>query len=184
MGVGRLVAIAVAALLVVPASAEAARRATLGPPLPQTTPLGRTCIPFVSCTFVNDRLEDGLTRAPFSGKVRRWRIQGAEGDFRLQVLKRVAGGKFKALRQSARVTLDSESLDEVILTSVNLAIRRGQFVAIRMYQDATMRTLQDAGPGDCYKGIVPGLAIGASDEPNPSYGVCERVTLYNARLVG
>jgi hypothetical protein len=176
-------------VLLLPLAADAARSATIGPQLPGPfSPVSRGCgAPFESCTFMLHRLEDGRTRAPFSGTIKRWRIQHPNGEFRLQVLKRRPDGTFKALRQTRRETLASDTFDDVRVTRSSLRIRRGQYVAIKQTQGSTFGLLSPggtpAGDGDCDKGFVPGLAVGAAAEPSPSYSGCERMLLYNAKLV-
>jgi hypothetical protein len=115
--------------------------ATVGVPTGQLdqTDFGRAC-PGSACTYVNDRLSVGKTRAAVSGKVTKWRanigeVGGGTGpvEVRLQVLRRTvdeagaAADEFKAIRETASAFSGAEGVNTF---QASLKIRKGDFIGL------------------------------------------------------
>ncbi len=139
----RAVPIGVCALAVLPAGAGAA---TVGPPTSELENwnFGRACGD-ESCTYVNDRLSVGHTRAPAGGTITRWRANvGQVGTgtgsvpVKLQVLRRtvnepgVVADEFKALRETAESQTSVEGLNKF---HASLRIRKGDFIGLAALAD-------------------------------------------------
>ena len=147
-------ALGVASLFAFPASAGAA---TVGVPTGQldNTNYGRVC-PGSSCTYVNDRLAVGRTRASVSGTITRWRANVGEVgagtgpvDVRLQVVRRTVNepgavaDEFKAIRESATSPTETEGLNQF---DASLKIRKGDYIGlVALGSDVEVYGLDNAG---------------------------------------
>ena len=121
--------------------------------------------------------------APFTGRIRKWRVTQPNGTIWLQVLHKRDDGTYKALRHGDFHTVTS-GVGEVISFAENLRIRRGDFIAVgeEDFGASSIGLDDSAASGNCTKGFVPGLDDGGSASPNPSYSSCGNVLLYNATL--
>jgi hypothetical protein len=123
------------------AVASPAGAATVGVPTGQLdeTDFGRAC-GGSTCTYVNDRLSVGRTKAPASGTITRWRANiGEVGvgtgpvEVRLQVVRRtvneagVAADEFKAIRETASAFSEDEGVNTF---QASLKIRKGDYIGL------------------------------------------------------
>ena len=143
-GIRRLVSAALGGLAVLGSAlaiASPAGAATVGVPTGELdeTNFGRGC-GGSTCTYVNDRLSVGKTRAAVSGKITKWRANiGQVGagtgpvEVRLQVLRRtvdeagVAADEFKAIRETASAFSETEGVNTF---QASLKIRKGDFIGL------------------------------------------------------
>lgn len=174
--------LSVGALLWLSGSAQAV---VLGADVKAFSDSAQYCMTAPHCTMVQTTLPDRMTKAPFSGRITRWRVQEPIGTLWIQVLRRLPDGRFKAVRSSEAETPISPAENEVFAFDTNLRIRKGQFVGIGLEDfGSSGLNAKSSGPEACRKGLVPGLFDGESGEPNPSYGGCGSLLLYNATLKG
>jgi hypothetical protein len=120
--------------------------------------------------------------APFTGTIKRFRVQGADGKFRLQVLRerRNHHKRYKALRQSA-VSTASVGRRQVASFPTSLRIRKGDYVGLVHATDGTSLSTMKAGKASCFRWFFYAISVGSSAR---SLYPCESgVALYNARLV-
>ena len=123
------------------AVASPAGGATVGVPTGQLdeTDFGRAC-GGSTCTYVNDRLSVGKTRAAVSGKITKWRAAiGQVGagtgpvEVRLQVVRRtvneagVAADEFEAVRETASAFSEDEGVNTF---QASLRIRKGDYIGL------------------------------------------------------
>jgi hypothetical protein len=173
--------VAASALLVFPAEASSKR---IGPALEDyfaSATVACTADPF--CTRAQVKLDGDPMVAPFAGEIRKWRVTQPNGTLWLQVLRRRDNGKYKSVRSGTPHTVTSTS-NEVIEFSEDLPLRRGDYVGVATedFGASSLGLYDAAGQRDCTKGFVPGLGDGESGFPNPDYGGCSDVLLYNAVL--
>lgn len=168
-------------LLLAPAEGSAKR---LGPDLdayPPTSQIACASEPF--CTRAQIRLGGDPVKAPFSGELRKWRVIHPNGSLWLQVLRKRGDGSYKSVRSGQHHTVTSAS-GEVVRFGESLHIRRGDYIGVGAdeFYSSSFSSHFGPGQGNCMKGFVPGLADGESGFPNPSFGACGAVLLYNAVL--
>jgi hypothetical protein len=142
------------------------------------------CTPAPFCTFVQTKLEGDAMRAPFSGTITRWRVMYPNGSFWLQVLRRHRSGKYESLRSTDPTGKVTSSMNQVKRFHTHLHIHRGDYVAIAAedFYASFLASRDGLGQGFCWRGLVPGLDDGESAQPNPSYGECTALLLYNVTL--
>lgn len=173
---GILGTVVAAIALFAPAPSPAA---TIGPVLP--APLSNVdfgCL--TTCTFAQETLAGRPMTAPFTGMIKRFRIEGAQGTFRLQVLRKRDGGRVKAIRQTGARTVPVPA-PEVATFRAHLRIRRGDFIGISTVSErASLAAVDGETPHYCRLFFEPALAVGTAAQP---FRNCGDLVLYNARLV-
>jgi hypothetical protein len=170
-----LLAACVTTLLATPSMAGAA---TIGPDVHRLRDFDQGCTSYATCSFANTRQPDAAVRAPFSGTITRWRVNAANGSFRLQVLHRFADGSFKALRSTGWRT----SSGNLASFGTNLAIHRHDFIALKETNGSTFGGALASSEAR-YIGFTPGLHDGESAFPNPAYSGTAGMMLFNTKLV-
>jgi len=178
----RLITVVVAlaaALLVMP---QSARGVVLGADVTASSGGAPSCTFPSHCTFVQTRLPGRATKAPFDGRITRFRVQEPKGTLWLQVVKRRPSGKFVATDSSGFKTPQGVGDNEVLPFKANLDIRKGQYVAISLEDFGASALNGTVDPDACHKGFVPGLEEGVPAAPNLGFTGCGTVLLYNATL--
>jgi hypothetical protein len=168
--------------LALTAPAEAVR---IGPKLPQVSLFTSLPCTMADCTWVNARIEGDPVRAPFSGRIVRWRVQEPTGTFSLQVVRKVAPNTYRAIRQGTAETPPAPGAGEVVTFDEDLRVRKRDFVGL-LAEDfgASTHDLATSQPADtCRLGWVPSLVTGGpEDSPDAGYSACTQLSLYNAVL--
>jgi hypothetical protein len=167
-----------------------ARVAVIGPPKLTTGSGASTCLA-ATCTVANARIPGAVVRAPFRGRITRWKVRTAaphdmfnnDGPVRLQVLKRTddpAGfdaDAFMALRQTKARAVDPDSVN---VFRAHLRIRKGQFIGLLSTDDTEIRDATMAGAIH-FQWWDPALALG---EPATAadFTYTSSYMLFNARV--
>jgi len=143
----------------------------------------QACTAGPHCLWVQQRLEGGVARAPFSGTVRSWKILGPNGSFQLAVVRKHGPNQWKLVRASDGVTLSAGPF-EVEKLFTHLRIRKGDWLGITASAfGASSFTVDNGQPaGSCRIGFVPGPSPGETDSPDPGSGGCGDLILMNARI--
>jgi hypothetical protein len=141
---------------------------------------------------VKETLAGKFMRAPFTGTITRFRVEGGFGSggipsrYRLLVLRKRKDGYFKAIRQTGEKTADLVA-PEVASFPVRLPIRKGNFIGLSLLdytsQVGVTETELDAQSYYCAIGFLPALAVGMVSQSTPGAGGCGNLVLYNAKLV-
>ena len=185
--VSRLGFAAIVAALAMPAFTQAA---TVGPSDIEETGFAQSC--FDQCTFTNATLPSavGLERSPITGKIKRWRVNVADGEgpLRLQVLKRThnepgtANDEFVAVRETGKspVTGAGEQVFDA-----DIRIRKGQFIGLGELEDGfgTHIGFGEASGAD-FIDFEPPLAPGESPRTTSNLysGSPDQYLLFNATV--
>jgi hypothetical protein len=176
--VATTVAVGVATLaLVAPAGAK---RATIGPKDLSPPGGGAAVCGAPTCTMTTGALPDGKLRAPFRGKIARWKVGIGEahdvfdddGPVRLQVLERTLDGvdflgdEYVAVRETQEKVVEPGTINTF---RARLKIKKGQFIGLASVEDTDLR-FDDV--------LVPGEAA-----TTPDAGFSGSYWLFNARIV-
>jgi hypothetical protein len=167
-----IVALALVASAPIPATAGAV---TLGSRSLGIQPeLGATCdAADVQCIWVNTRIPGAEVRAPFSGRIRKWRVvTPGINVYQLVVMRKQANGKFKAVETSDVEETDGAGTHGF---ETNVRIKKGDYIGIRgeVFQGFDYARARAARFGP------PIAPIGESVEPALR---SSREFLYNATL--
>jgi hypothetical protein len=157
---GLVQALALAGALICLSVPGAADAGTLGP-VDLTANQGGTyaCVNVITCTMANVQLPDavGKERAPFSGRIKKWRVNippahdsyTNNGPLALQVLKRTSDepglfdDEYVAVRESEYEGITPNSIN---ILSTNLRIRKGQFIGLA-HGDEQTEVVGGGAPG-------------------------------------
>jgi hypothetical protein len=166
-----------AAALLIPTAASAT---TIGSThLQQASGSSDYCGGNPSCTFTQTTLPGAVTKAPFSARIRQWKLKVATpGSFRFVVLKKRSGGKFKTVAASAKKNPGSPGVKSY---DTNLSIHRKNFIGINLL-DAAVAIGGVSKPGAYDDGFLPALMVGDSDTPNTGYSGPDLELQLNATL--
>ena len=138
------------------------------------------------CVFFQEQAQGGITRAPFNGSVRSWKLTEPNGTFRLAVVRKVDSDSWKLIRWTGpRIASSENGSLEIVKFKSNLKIRRGDRTAIvaEDFGASTIALEQDTFPGSCRLGLVPGPFPGETGDEVSGYSVCSDILLYNAKVV-
>jgi hypothetical protein len=149
-----------------------------------------TCLS-ATCTVADPRIPGETAKAPFSGKITRWRVSipdahdafNNDGPVRLQVLKRtvdkagLANDEYVAVRES-----DSEDAVPGLINpfQTNLRIRKGQFIGLASTNDTEIHQRDKARAHflNWIDALIPG-----DPARTPDIADRGRYSLFNAKLV-
>jgi hypothetical protein len=173
--------LAIAMLCAMPSTSQAERIGAHLSGESVDTPWSCSSEPF--CTFVQNRIDGDAIKAPFSGTITKWHVMQPSGSLRLQVLRRLENGKFRALRSSKTVHVASQP-NQIKGFNTHLRIHKGDYVGIRVYAGFGASVGADGGLDNsfCFKGFTPGMPDGGSAVPSEFGGACTWLLLYNATL--
>ena len=151
---------------------------------------GSTCLA-ATCTVAAPKIPGDTTRAPFSGKITRWRVSIPDphdafvndGPIRLQALKRtvdksgLANDKYVAVRET-----DDEAVVPGLVNSFqsNLRISKGQFIGLASTNDTEILS-RDRARAQFFNwndALIPGDPARTADFTDRG-----RYNLFNAKLV-
>jgi len=167
----------VVAALAIPGTAGAV---TLGSThIAQGSQAGIFCGGFPSCAFAQTSLPDGVTRAPFKGRIRSWKVNLQDpGSLQLLVLRKRDDGSFKAVEGSSPRTTD---VDEVNRFRANLPVRKGDLVGLNLLdEDIVIQVLNPRNARS--KGFMPAFDVGGAQEPYGPFNSTFDELQFNATL--
>ena len=131
-----------------------------------------------SCTFTQTKHPTAVVKAPFTGRITKWRLAlRLVGTAQLAVMRRVPGGEFKTLRTSEAQT---ETIVGKYVYPTDLRIKRRQLIGITLSDGATVGKFDEVGA--VRKGFVPALGPGETSAPDPSFSSPDETLQFNATL--
>jgi hypothetical protein len=179
--VGRLcvtVATAAAATgLMAPASAPAA---VIGADLPADADDTENCVEEGGCAFAQVKIAGDAVQAPVTGKIKSFKVQGASGNFGVQVLHKASGTDYKAVRSSSLAPADAAAGEVVKFSGLDMRIRKHESVALLMSGDSSFEINESMPTNFGVIGYTPPLATG--DTGDPTFVDHEDLYLYNVKI--
>jgi hypothetical protein len=186
---GALAAVIATAALAVAAPAGA-KKATVGPKdLSPPSTSAATCLS-PTCTLTTGAAPGVKLKAPFGGKITRWKVRTAEphdllfndGPVRLQVLKRTVNepgfldDEFEAVRETGDTAVEPGS---VTTLNTKLKIRKGEFIGLVNVDDTE---ISQGGESEATylrfdTALIPGETARTPDAANPG-----AYWLFNAKV--
>jgi hypothetical protein len=128
----------------------------------QSSQTGLFCGGFPSCAEVQTSLAGGTVKAPFTGRIRTWRVNlDVAGSLQLLVVRKQDDGSFKTVAESSpkRATVAG-----VQTFGASVPIRKGDLIGLNLLDgDIVIHTLN---PRDAHvKAFIPAMRLGTSRMP-------------------
>ncbi len=141
---------------------------------------GVFCGGFTSCALVQKSLPAGLTRAPFSGTIRSWRVNvDSPGSLQLLVLRKHSDGTFTAVTGSG---VKAPTTPGVQRYRASLKIRKHEFIGLNLLdEDVTIFVLSASDPA-FLDGFKPAFDIADRQLPYRPFSSGQTELLLNARV--
>lgn len=168
---------AAAIALMVPASGSAA---VIGADLPGDADDTENCVDEDGCAFAQVKIAGDAVQAPVTGKIKSFKVQGASGNFGIQVLHKAGGTDYEAVRSSPLAPADGAEGEVVRFSGLNLRIRKHESAALLMSSDSTFEINESMPTNFGVIGYTPPLANG--DTGDPTFVDHEDLYLYNVKI--
>jgi hypothetical protein len=177
MRLGRLTMGITSAAVAIALSAGSAQAATttVGNPL--------TSASYDNQTFLADRglfdpvLISGASGAsPVDGTLTGWAVGNAQGDYRIQVIRPIAGGQYRNVAEGPKTNLNFPLAGSPV-QAASLPIQKGDFPGLVVYTGAHIFRNSDLGTSDYFDPPLAVGAEGASVGPNETHNWIFNVTI-------
>jgi hypothetical protein len=170
--------LAVAAIaLMGPATSLAA---VIGADLPADADDTENCVDEGGCAFAQVKIAGDAVQSPVTGKIQSFKVQGASGNFGVQVLHKATGTDYKAVRSSSLAPADAAEGEVVKFSGLDLRIRKHESVALLMSNDSTFEINESMPTNFGVIGYTPPLENG--DTGDPTFVDHEDLYLYSVKI--
>jgi hypothetical protein len=141
---------------------------------------GVFCGGFTTCAFAQKSLSGSLTKAPFSGTIRSWRVNLASGgSLQLLILRKHSDGTYSAVTGSP---VKSPTTSGVHRFGARLKIKKGELIGLNLLdEDATVSILSAPDPS-LQIGFQPAFGIAGRQPPYNPFGSEMTELLLSAHL--